>query len=76
MNDLLRVQIVHCHQDFENESFYPMLRDKLPVLVLYVLVEVTFVAVLKKNAKHLLVLEAALEPADVRMVKVFHQLAF
>lgn len=61
------MQVINRQRRLQNEFFDFSLRDHHAMLVLDENIEVTLVTILKENAEHLLILEAVLEPTDVRM---------
>ena len=67
MNNVLIMQIVDCQQHLNYESFDSTLCQFEPVLVFYVSFQITFIAIVKKDAQGSLVCELLSKTADIGM---------
>jgi hypothetical protein len=67
MDDILIMQIVNSQQHLNNESFYAALCKLKPVLVSDIRFQITFVAIVKKNAEGAAVCKLLSKTADVGM---------
>ena len=70
------MQVIQSQEDLQNESFDPCLSQLHALLILKVLFKITFVTVVKKNAKLIVGRKMRLQFHDIGVPDTFHHLAF